>query len=95
MKQVIKRYAKAFFLSGLCIAIMSGFLSWNFVYFPYAKDWLSLSSAIFFITGFFGPTGWEIQTYHGDTPAEKLNQYLCKLCNLAGNLLLVIAVFYR
>jgi len=53
--------------------------------------WIQLSSGAFILWSVLGKLGWEIQTWKGESPAEKWNKWIFRVLNCIGMFFLFIS----
>jgi len=96
MKQVVARYILAG--CGVAIAVVAAFVIAYFINqarFSFLSDdfmsSLRVITAACFATAILGRSGWDITTWGGVSPAEKLNTTMFRVLYLAGFFLLVLS----
>jgi hypothetical protein len=53
--------------------------------------WVQLLSGAFFLWAVLALLGWKIQTWEGQTPAEKLNRWAFRVLNCVGMFFLFVS----
>ncbi len=94
IQNVIKSYCKAAIISFILICFIHCLAIWINTFHFFSKSFIQgfqSFSIIPIATSVLGQKGWEIQTYGGISPAEKMNQKLFKIISIIGFFLAVFA----
>jgi hypothetical protein len=100
MKQAACRYGKAFvwvILGALVAGVAAHFF--NAAQVPFSSEHfvrlLRVGAASFFAAATLGRCGWDIQTWGGDSPAERWNMKIFRLLYVAGFVLVIFTFLVR